>query len=55
MRPRRSAPTCPKHPHVTLRCPACIGGKGGKVTSPKKTRAARRNARRPRGGTEANR
>lgn len=36
-------PTCITHPHVILRCLACAGTKGGKVKSPKKARAARRN------------
>jgi len=44
-------PTCRLHPHVRLRCPACIGAKGGKVSTPKKRRAARKNAKRAR--TEA--
>ena len=35
---------CPKHPHVVLRCPACAGAKGGKATSPRKTKAVRKNA-----------
>jgi hypothetical protein len=35
---------------VPLVCPACIGGKGGKVTSPAKIAAARLNATRPRPG-----
>ena len=38
----------PIHPKVVLRCPACIGAKGGQAKSPKKTRAARRNATRRR-------
>jgi hypothetical protein len=45
---RMTPPTCPTHPHVVLRCPACTGRKGGKVSSPVKTKAARRNARKPR-------
>lgn len=40
-----SAPHCPIHPAVTLRCPACAGSKGGSATSPAKTRAARENAK----------
>lgn len=36
---------CPKHPHVTLRCPACAGSKGGKSTSPAKVKAAKKNAK----------
>lgn len=36
-------PTCPLHPHVTLRCPACTGSKGGAVISPKKAQASKRN------------
>jgi len=43
-----SAPICPKHPHVTLRCPACRGKLGGQQTSDRKARAARRNAKLPR-------
>ncbi len=42
---------CPIHhrPLVVSRwCPACRGQAGGKKTSPKKTRASRRNARKPR-------
>jgi hypothetical protein len=40
-----NSPTCPTHPHVTLRCPACAGSKGGAATSPKKARAAKRNGK----------
>jgi len=47
----RHAPTCPTH-HRPLICPCCVGARGGKVggkaSSPRKTRAARRNARLPR-------
>ena len=43
--PKLKPPTCATHPHVILRCLACAGAKGGRVSSPKKTRAARRNAR----------
>ena len=43
-------PACLRHPTVALICPACVGRKGGKVTSPAKTVAARANARRPRPG-----
>lgn len=46
------APTCPKHPHVILRCAACAGSKGGKVggkvLSAKKLRALKRIAKLPR-------
>jgi hypothetical protein len=44
---------CPTHARI-LRCPACIGQKGGQRTSPAKTKAARKNARRsrPRAATE---
>jgi hypothetical protein len=38
-------PTCQFHPAVLLRCPACIGQKGGKATSPKKLRALRKSLR----------
>jgi hypothetical protein len=38
-------PTCPIHPHVTLRCPACTGSMGGKVRTPKKARAARKSGK----------
>lgn len=48
-----TAPHCPKHPHVVLRCLACIGTRGGQQTSDKKTRAARRNAKRPRPSRKA--
>lgn len=41
----RAARQCADHPHVTLRCAACAGSKGGSVKSEKKTRAARRNWR----------
>jgi hypothetical protein len=41
-------PTCPTHPHVRLRCPACAGSKGGKVMSPKKLRQLKRISRLPR-------
>ncbi len=40
-------PTCPKCGSA-LHCLACIGKVGGSTSSPKKTKAARRNARRPR-------
>lgn len=33
---------------IKLRCPACQGAFGGRQTSDKKARAARRNAKRPR-------
>jgi hypothetical protein len=36
-------PTCPAHPKVQLTCPACVGGRGGRVKSPRKTAAAKRN------------
>lgn len=36
-------PTCPIHNRPML-CPACIGAKGGRKRSAKKTRAVRRNA-----------
>jgi len=44
-----SVPTCPEcgNPLVCF-CPRCRGKAGGSKTSPKKTRAVRRNARRPR-------
>lgn len=45
---KKEKPTCPQHPHVQLRCPACIGSRGGKQTSPRKTRAARQNAKKAR-------
>jgi len=38
-------PVCAIHPHVTLRCPACAGSKGGSVSSPKKARAARKSGK----------
>jgi len=45
-------PTCHVHPGVVLVCPACLGAEGGriggKVSSPKKARAAKRNAKLPR-------
>jgi hypothetical protein len=45
-------PTCHVHPGVVLVCPACLGAEGGriggKVSSPKKAKAARKNAQRPR-------
>jgi hypothetical protein len=44
-------PPCPIHHSPTV-CPRCMGAKGGRIgglaTSAKKTRAARRNATRPR-------
>jgi len=40
-----SAPTCPKHPDVKLRCHACSGQWGGKQTSDRKARAARENGK----------
>lgn len=40
-----AAGRCPTHPHVTLRCAACAGSKGGASKSTKKARAARRNGR----------
>jgi hypothetical protein len=40
-----TAPTCPTHPHVLLRCPACAGGKGGARRTPAQARASRRNGR----------
>ena len=53
MSPRHRPPACPIHERVLI-CPACVGARGGAVggraSSPKKTRAARRNARRPRPG-----
>jgi len=40
---------CPLHPKDPVHfCASCRGGRGGQATSPKKTRAARRNAKRPR-------
>ena len=36
-------PTCPTHPAVPLRCPACTGAAGGGKTSLAKARAARAN------------
>ncbi len=36
---------CPKHPHVRLRCLACIGTEGGQSTSAAKVEAARANGR----------
>lgn len=47
-------PTCPTHPHVPLRCPACAGAKGGAKASPKQQTASKRNGRRggrPKSGT----
>ena len=48
---------CHLHPGVVLVCPACLGAAGGriggKVSSPKKAKAARRNASRPRPGRKA--
>src|SRR5262245_45903782 len=41
--------TCPQH-GIPLQCPACIGAKGGKVLSPKKLRALKQAAKRPRPG-----
>ena len=43
-----TAPTCHIHPDVILLCPACMGEQGGKASSDRKTRAARRNAKRKR-------
>lgn len=40
--------TCPIHPIQLLLCPVCLGTRGGAVSSPAKTLAARRNARQPR-------
>jgi hypothetical protein len=44
-------PPCPLHKTPTV-CPRCNGAKGGliggRAKSPRKTRAARRNARQPR-------
>jgi hypothetical protein len=43
--------TCPTHHKpliVVTWCPACRGAQGGKARSSKKTRAARRNAAKPR-------
>jgi hypothetical protein len=37
-------PTCPTHQRVLI-CPACIGKRGGAVTSPKKAKAARKNGK----------
>jgi hypothetical protein len=34
-----------KHPNVKLVCPACLGGKGGRVASPAKAAASARNGR----------
>lgn len=45
---RARTPTCPKHPAVTLRCPACVGSKGGRVMSPEKLAHLRLIARLPR-------
>jgi hypothetical protein len=41
-------PTCPIHPQVSLRCPACTGAQGGKRLTPKKLRHLKRIARLPR-------
>jgi hypothetical protein len=41
-------PTCHLHPGVVLVCPACQGARGGRQSSPKKARAARKNAKLPR-------
>jgi hypothetical protein len=38
-----SAPTCPKHPHLALRCLACLGREGGQAKSRRKQEAARNN------------
>lgn len=35
---------CADHPDATLRCPGCMGAKGGKSKSTRKRRASRRNA-----------
>jgi len=43
---------CPKHPHVTLRCPACLG----ETKSKAKAEAAARNGKlggRPKKGTKS--
>jgi len=46
--------TCHIHPGVVLVCPACLGAVGGRIggkaSSPKKAKAARRNASRKRPG-----
>jgi hypothetical protein len=34
---------CPEHPYVQLRCPACIGRRGGQAKSRRKAMAARAN------------
>lgn len=46
-------PTCPVHPTVELRCPACQGARGGAVTSPTKATAARTNLARGRSKRQA--
>lgn len=38
-------PHCPAHPNVALICPACHGGKGGKVISEKKRAASKANGK----------
>lgn len=37
-------PTCPTHPHVTLLCPACIGGQAKGKTSARKAETSAQNA-----------
>lgn len=39
------APHCHIHDSVPMICPACVGQRGGSVTSPRKAAAARRNGR----------
>lgn len=39
------APRCDMHPTTVLVCPSCIGAHGGKVRSPRKQKAARRNGK----------
>jgi hypothetical protein len=36
---------CPNHPHVTLRCPACVGQEGGRARTVRKKLTARHNGR----------
>jgi hypothetical protein len=38
-----TAPTCPKHPHLPLRCLACLGRRGGQARTRRKATAARTN------------
>lgn len=49
--PGTTPPVCRVHDRPLI-CPACVGARGGtiggKASSPKKRRAARRNAKRPR-------